>query len=114
MWEYSCWRDSGGFVITSLSLTFGVADLGGCLDFGGFRAASRNSWSGILPPQRCAGGLLHGVAQRSPTSPENNLGGRAMPVIVPWNQAGLCTKDFCRKCTEAGAAAKVVVPSNAV
>ncbi|KAJ1168037.1 hypothetical protein NDU88_008419 [Pleurodeles waltl] len=53
------------------------------------------------------------VAQRSPTSPENNLGGRAMQVRVPWTQAGLCTKDFRRKCTEAGVAAKVTVPSNA-
>ncbi|KAJ1188891.1 hypothetical protein NDU88_005647 [Pleurodeles waltl] len=26
---YSCWRDGGGFVIGSLSLTFGVADLCG-------------------------------------------------------------------------------------
>ncbi|KAJ1124990.1 hypothetical protein NDU88_003430 [Pleurodeles waltl] len=54
------------------------------------------------------------VAQRSPTSPEDNLGGRAMQVRVPWTQAGLCTKDFRRKCREAGEAAKVVVPSNAV
>ncbi|KAJ1128239.1 hypothetical protein NDU88_006618 [Pleurodeles waltl] len=54
------------------------------------------------------------VAQRSPTSPEDILGGRAMQVRVPWTQAGLCTKDFHRKCTEAGVAAKVTVPSNAV
>ncbi|KAJ1153806.1 hypothetical protein NDU88_006564 [Pleurodeles waltl] len=54
------------------------------------------------------------VAQRSPTPPEDNLESRAMQVRVPWNQAWLCTKDFCRKCTEAGVAAKVAVPSNAV
>ncbi|KAJ1150547.1 hypothetical protein NDU88_003338 [Pleurodeles waltl] len=54
------------------------------------------------------------VAQRSPTSPEDNLESRAMQVRVPWTQAWLCMKDFCRKCTEAGVAAKVVVPSNAV
>ncbi|KAJ1178901.1 hypothetical protein NDU88_004142 [Pleurodeles waltl] len=54
------------------------------------------------------------VAQRSPTPPETNLESRAMQVIVPWTQAWLCTKDFCRKCTEAGVAAKDAVPSNAV
>ncbi|KAJ1117127.1 hypothetical protein NDU88_005327 [Pleurodeles waltl] len=54
------------------------------------------------------------VAQRSPTPPEDNLESRAIQVRVPWNQAWLCTKDFCRKCTEAGVAAKDVVPSNAV
>ncbi|KAJ1128918.1 hypothetical protein NDU88_007290 [Pleurodeles waltl] len=54
------------------------------------------------------------VAQRSPTPPEDNLESRAMQVRVPWTQAGLCTKDFRRKCTEAGVAAKVAVPSNAV
>ncbi|KAJ1162762.1 hypothetical protein NDU88_003227 [Pleurodeles waltl] len=43
-----------------------------------------------------------------------NLGGGAMQVRVPWTQAWLCTKDFRQKCTEAGVAAKVAVPSNAV
>ncbi|KAJ1089775.1 hypothetical protein NDU88_002920 [Pleurodeles waltl] len=51
---------------------------------------------------------------RTKESPENNLGGRAMQVRVPWTQAGLCMKDFRRKCTEAGVAAKVAVSSNAV
>ncbi|KAJ1175783.1 hypothetical protein NDU88_001068 [Pleurodeles waltl] len=51
------------------------------------------------------------VAQRSPTPPEDNLESRAMEVRVPWTQAWLCTKDFRRKCTEAGVAAKVVVPA---
>ncbi|KAJ1212917.1 hypothetical protein NDU88_000560 [Pleurodeles waltl] len=54
------------------------------------------------------------VAQRGPTSPETNLESHAIQVRVPWTQAWLCTKDFCRKCTEAGVAAKVAVPSNAV
>ncbi|KAJ1212527.1 hypothetical protein NDU88_000182 [Pleurodeles waltl] len=36
-----------------------------------------------------------------------------MQVSVPWTQAWLCTKDFRRKCTGAGVAAKVAVPSNA-
>ncbi|KAJ1196405.1 hypothetical protein NDU88_000276 [Pleurodeles waltl] len=57
--------------------------------------------------------VLAEVAQRSPTSPETNLESRAMQVRVPWTQAWLCTKDFHRKCTGAGEAAKVTVPSNA-
>ncbi|KAJ1170132.1 hypothetical protein NDU88_002013 [Pleurodeles waltl] len=57
--------------------------------------------------------VLAEVAQRSPTSPETNLESRAMQVRVPWTQAWLCTKDFRRKCTGAGVAAKVAVPSNA-
>ncbi|KAJ1196063.1 hypothetical protein NDU88_005323 [Pleurodeles waltl] len=36
-----------------------------------------------------------------------------MQVRVPWTQAWLCTKDFRRKCTGAGVACKVAVPSNA-
>ncbi|KAJ1185037.1 hypothetical protein NDU88_001833 [Pleurodeles waltl] len=59
VWAYSCWRDGVGFVIASLSLTFGVADLCGCLYCGGFRAVGRNTCSGILRPQRYVGGLLH-------------------------------------------------------
>ncbi|KAJ1125061.1 hypothetical protein NDU88_003500 [Pleurodeles waltl] len=54
------------------------------------------------------------VAQRSPTSPQDNSGGCAMQVRVQWTQAWLCTKDFRRKCTEAGVAAKDAVSSNAV
>ncbi|KAJ1197617.1 hypothetical protein NDU88_001473 [Pleurodeles waltl] len=57
--------------------------------------------------------VLAEVAQRSPTSPETNLESRAMQVRVPWTQAWLCTKDFRRKCTGAGEACKVAVPSNA-
>ncbi|KAJ1140709.1 hypothetical protein NDU88_007054 [Pleurodeles waltl] len=60
VWAYCCWRDGGGFVIASLSLTFGVADLCGCLNFVGFRAVGRNSCGGIPRPRRCVGGLLHG------------------------------------------------------
>ncbi|KAJ1143358.1 hypothetical protein NDU88_009667 [Pleurodeles waltl] len=36
-----------------------------------------------------------------------------MQVRVPWTQAWLCTKDFRQKCTGAGVAGKVAVPSNA-
>ncbi|KAJ1166284.1 hypothetical protein NDU88_006692, partial [Pleurodeles waltl] len=36
-----------------------------------------------------------------------------MQVRVPWTQAWLSMKDFRRKCTGAGVAAKVAVPSNA-
>ncbi|KAJ1195741.1 hypothetical protein NDU88_005009 [Pleurodeles waltl] len=57
--------------------------------------------------------VLAEVAQRSPTSPETNLESHAMQVRVPWTQAWLCTKDFRRKCTGAGVACKVAVPSNA-
>ncbi|KAJ1174830.1 hypothetical protein NDU88_000121 [Pleurodeles waltl] len=55
--------------------------------------------------------VLAEVAQRSPTSPETNLESRAMQVRVPWTQAWLCTKDFRRKCTGAGAAAKSRFPA---
>ncbi|KAJ1185899.1 hypothetical protein NDU88_002685 [Pleurodeles waltl] len=58
VWAYFCWRDGVGFVFASLSLTFGVADLCGCLTFGGFRDVGHNSCGGI--PRRCVGGLLHG------------------------------------------------------
>ncbi|KAJ1118498.1 hypothetical protein NDU88_006689 [Pleurodeles waltl] len=57
--------------------------------------------------------VLAEVAQRSPTSPETNLESRAMQVRVLCTQAWLCTKDFRRKCTGAGVACKVAVPSNA-
>ncbi|KAJ1159488.1 hypothetical protein NDU88_012138 [Pleurodeles waltl] len=55
--------------------------------------------------------VLAEVAQRSPTSPETNLESRAMQVRVPWIQAWLCTKDFRRKCTGAGVAAKSRFPA---
>ncbi|KAJ1146999.1 hypothetical protein NDU88_013250 [Pleurodeles waltl] len=57
--------------------------------------------------------VLAEVAQRSPTSPETNLESRAMQVRVPWTPAWLCMKDFRWKCTGAGVACKVAVPSNA-
>ncbi|KAJ1188064.1 hypothetical protein NDU88_004829 [Pleurodeles waltl] len=50
MWAYSCWRDSVGFAIASLSLTFGVADLCGCLNCGGFRAMGCDTCSRIPQP----------------------------------------------------------------
>ncbi|KAJ1201392.1 hypothetical protein NDU88_005203 [Pleurodeles waltl] len=62
VWAYFCWRDGGGFVLASLSLTFGVVDLCGCLTFGGFRDVGHNSCGGIPRPRRCVGGLLHGGA----------------------------------------------------
>ncbi|KAJ1153816.1 hypothetical protein NDU88_006574 [Pleurodeles waltl] len=55
--------------------------------------------------------VLAEVAQRSPTSPETNLESRAMQVRVPWTQAWMCTKDFHRKCTGAGVAAKSRFPA---
>ncbi|KAJ1126886.1 hypothetical protein NDU88_005292 [Pleurodeles waltl] len=61
---YFCWRDSGGFVIASLSLTFGVANSCGCLNFGGFRAVGHNSCGDFL--RLCVGGLLHGGTRLLP------------------------------------------------
>ncbi|KAJ1121392.1 hypothetical protein NDU88_009501 [Pleurodeles waltl] len=82
---------------------------------------TRSPFSSRYHPEKCQKQALQGcvkrcspeVAQRSPTSPETNLESRAMQVRVPWTQAWLCTKDFRRKCTGAGVAAKVTVPSNA-
>ncbi|KAJ1167820.1 hypothetical protein NDU88_008208 [Pleurodeles waltl] len=83
---------------------------------------TRSPLSSRQHPEKCQKQTLRGcvkrcspeVSQRSPTSPETNLESRAMQVRVLWTQAWLCTKDFRRKCTEAGVAAKVAVPSNAV
>ncbi|KAJ1214901.1 hypothetical protein NDU88_002512 [Pleurodeles waltl] len=60
VWAYSCWRDSVGFAITSLSLTFGVADLCGCLFCGGLRDEGRKTCSGFLPRPRYVDGLQYG------------------------------------------------------
>ncbi|KAJ1190787.1 hypothetical protein NDU88_000106 [Pleurodeles waltl] len=59
-WACFCWRGGGGFIFASLTLTFGVADLCGCLNFSGFRDVCHNSCGGIPLPRRCIGGLLHG------------------------------------------------------
>ncbi|KAJ1165980.1 hypothetical protein NDU88_006396 [Pleurodeles waltl] len=59
VWAYFCWRDGVSFDIASLSPTFGVADLCGCLYCGGFRAVGHNTCSGIPCSQRYVGGLLH-------------------------------------------------------
>ncbi|KAJ1089804.1 hypothetical protein NDU88_002948 [Pleurodeles waltl] len=88
----------------------------------GASSKTRSPLSSRQHPQKCQKQALRGcvkqcsaeVAQRSLKSPEDNLGGRAMQVRVLWTQAGLCTKDFRRKCTEAGVAAKFAVPRNAV
>ncbi|KAJ1114906.1 hypothetical protein NDU88_003136 [Pleurodeles waltl] len=66
VWAYLCWCDGGGFVFASLSLTFGVTDLCGGLNFGGFRAVGHNDRGGIPLPQRCVGSLLHGGKQLLP------------------------------------------------
>ncbi|KAJ1180593.1 hypothetical protein NDU88_005814 [Pleurodeles waltl] len=60
LWAHSCWRDGVGFGIASLSLTFCVADLCGCLYCGGFRAVGRDTCGGNPLPQRYVGGPLHG------------------------------------------------------
>ncbi|KAJ1159683.1 hypothetical protein NDU88_000188 [Pleurodeles waltl] len=59
LWAYSCWPDSVGFAIASLSLTFGVADLCGCLFCGGLRDVGRNTCSGFLPQAWYLGGRQH-------------------------------------------------------
>ncbi|KAJ1128842.1 hypothetical protein NDU88_007214 [Pleurodeles waltl] len=90
-------------------------------DRGGTQQDKEPSQKQAAPAERPEQALGRGVkrcspkvAQRSPTPPEDNLGGRAKQVRVPWTQAWICTKDFRRKCTEAGVAAKDAVPSNAV
>ncbi|KAJ1190707.1 hypothetical protein NDU88_000029 [Pleurodeles waltl] len=60
VWAYSCRRDVVAFGIASLSLTFGVADLCGCLYCARFQYVGRNTCSGIPRPQRYVGSLLHG------------------------------------------------------
>ncbi|KAJ1182470.1 hypothetical protein NDU88_007660 [Pleurodeles waltl] len=70
-----------------------------------------------VPEQALRSGVKRcspGVAQEGPTPPEDNSGGRAMQVRVPWTQVWLCTKEIFVECTEAGVAAKDVVLSNAV
>ncbi|KAJ1142874.1 hypothetical protein NDU88_009187 [Pleurodeles waltl] len=80
VWAYFCWRDGGGFVFASLSLTFGVAVLCGCLNIGGFRAVGHNSCGGIPRPRWCVGGRLHGVY---PSSRVCRLGGRSGAAPLP-------------------------------
>ncbi|KAJ1136199.1 hypothetical protein NDU88_002617 [Pleurodeles waltl] len=60
VWAYSCWHDGVGFAIASLSLTFGVADLCGCLCSGGLRDVGRNTCSGFRPRPQYVGSLQHG------------------------------------------------------
>ncbi|KAJ1134052.1 hypothetical protein NDU88_000516 [Pleurodeles waltl] len=69
VWAYFCWRDGVGFVFASLSLTFGVADLCGCLNFGRFRDVGHNICGRIPRLRRCVGGLLHGVVPTSRAVP---------------------------------------------
>ncbi|KAJ1088823.1 hypothetical protein NDU88_001978 [Pleurodeles waltl] len=59
-WAYFCWRDGGGLVIASLSLTFGVADFCGCRYFGGLPVVGQKDRGGLPRPRRCYGGLLSG------------------------------------------------------
>ncbi|KAJ1132503.1 hypothetical protein NDU88_010812 [Pleurodeles waltl] len=59
-WAYFCWRDGGGLVIASLSLTFGVADFCGCRYFGGWPVVGQNDRGGLPQPRRCYGGILSG------------------------------------------------------
>ncbi|KAJ1212786.1 hypothetical protein NDU88_000430 [Pleurodeles waltl] len=54
------------------------------------------------------------VTKESPTTPEDNSGGRALQVRVSGTQARLCIKEILENCTGAGAAANHAVSSNAV
>ncbi|KAJ1191467.1 hypothetical protein NDU88_000783 [Pleurodeles waltl] len=47
-WAYFCWRDGGGLVIASLSLTFGVADFCGCRYFGVLPVVGQNDRAGVM------------------------------------------------------------------
>ncbi|KAJ1126879.1 hypothetical protein NDU88_005285 [Pleurodeles waltl] len=60
VWAEFCWRDSAGFAIGSLSLTFGLADLRGCLYCGELRDLGRNTCSGCPPRPWYLGGRQHG------------------------------------------------------
>ncbi|KAJ1195261.1 hypothetical protein NDU88_004542 [Pleurodeles waltl] len=57
-WAYFCWRDGGGLVISSLSLTADVAAFSGGRVFGGLPVVGQNDPGGL--PRRCYGGLLTG------------------------------------------------------
>ncbi|KAJ1158317.1 hypothetical protein NDU88_011009 [Pleurodeles waltl] len=59
-WAYFCWRDGGGLVIASFSLTFGVADFCGWRYFSGLPSVGQNDRGGLPRPWRCYGGLLSG------------------------------------------------------
>ncbi|KAJ1214318.1 hypothetical protein NDU88_001937 [Pleurodeles waltl] len=101
VWAYSCCREGGGFVIASLSLTFGVAGLCGCLTFGGFQAVGHNSCGGIPRLRRCVGGLLHcGPYLAGPRFPQSVAGMLVLPPPVPPPAYGMEKKllSSCSSC----------------
>ncbi|KAJ1144400.1 hypothetical protein NDU88_010699 [Pleurodeles waltl] len=59
-WAYFCWRDGGGLVISSLSLTADVAAFSGGRVFGGLAVVGQNDRGGLPRPRPCYGGLLAG------------------------------------------------------
>ncbi|KAJ1206342.1 hypothetical protein NDU88_001749 [Pleurodeles waltl] len=59
-WECLCWRDGGGLVISSLSLTADEAAFRGCRVFGGLPVVGQNDRGGLPQPWRFNGGLLTG------------------------------------------------------
>ncbi|KAJ1189240.1 hypothetical protein NDU88_005990 [Pleurodeles waltl] len=69
-WTFFCWRDGGGLVIASFSLTFGVADFCGCRVFGGLPVAGQNDRGGLPWPRRCYGSLLTGGKRLLPPRSE--------------------------------------------
>ncbi|KAJ1112613.1 hypothetical protein NDU88_000874 [Pleurodeles waltl] len=64
-WAYLCWRDGGGLVISSLSLTADVAPFSGGRVFGGLAVVGQNDSGGLPRPRRCNGGLLTGEGEAS-------------------------------------------------
>ncbi|KAJ1152290.1 hypothetical protein NDU88_005066 [Pleurodeles waltl] len=93
LWAYSCWHDGVGFAIASLSLTFGLMDLCGCLYCGSILCVGNNTRGGLpcghgilaafgsagygSTHPRCLqkGGILNGAEEEEPEdgSPEGFL-----------------------------------------
>ncbi|KAJ1192824.1 hypothetical protein NDU88_002130 [Pleurodeles waltl] len=59
-WACLCWRDGGGLVISSLSLTADEAAFSGCRVFGDLAVVGQNDRGGLPRPRRYDGGLLTG------------------------------------------------------
>ncbi|KAJ1087129.1 hypothetical protein NDU88_000323 [Pleurodeles waltl] len=51
-WACLCWRDGGGLVISSLSLTADEAGFSGCRVFGGLPVVGQNDRGGLPRPRR--------------------------------------------------------------
>ncbi|KAJ1174608.1 hypothetical protein NDU88_006428 [Pleurodeles waltl] len=67
-WACLCWRDGGGLVISSLSLTADEAAFSGCRVFGGLAVVGQNDRGGL--PRLYDGGLLTGGKSLLPPGSE--------------------------------------------